>query len=299
VIGKYALWTAGHYRRRLRNVMFPGVAVLGYHGVRADDWPSGTMTFEGLHVRVHELEEHCRLLRQSCHPISLRDWQSALNGGPSLPERPVLVTFDDGYRSVLTLASPILQRYAIPAVVFACSAPIERQQLFWYDAVARLRGEAAVEPLKGVAFDEWQRLTTEDQLPATADDPHAPLSIVELRALAEQPGVEIGSHTTTHPILAHASLVVQREQLLHSKAQLEAWIAKPVTAFAYPNGRPGQDYTTETVNLARECGFTIAFSTRVGFAGVRESRWEFSRFLMLTGLTAAELAHRLCYSWQR
>ena len=299
MIGKYTLWTAGHYMRRLRNDEFPGVAVLGYHGVRADHWPSGTMTFEGLHVRAHELEEHCRLLRQSCHPISLHDWQSALNGGPSLPERPVLMTFDDGYRSVFTLACPILQRYAIPAVVFACSNPIERQQLFWHDAVARLRDEAAVESLKGVAFDEWQRVTTEDQLPATEDDPHAPLSIVELRALAEQPGVEIGSHTITHPILSRASLAEQREQLLRSKARLEAWIARPVTAFAYPNGRPGQDYTAETVNLARESGFTIAFSTHPGFASVHESRWEFSRFLVLAGLTASELAHRLCYSWRR
>jgi peptidoglycan/xylan/chitin deacetylase (PgdA/CDA1 family) len=299
VIGKRTLWTAGHYARRLRDDVFPGVAVLGYHGVRADDWPSGTMAFEGLHVRAHELEEHCRLLRQSCHPISLHDWHFALNGGPSLPERPVLVTFDDGYRSAFTLARPILQRYAIPAVVFACSDPIEQQQLFWHDAVARQRGEAAVEPLKGVAFDEWQRVTTQSQLLATADDPHAPLSIDELRVLAEQPGIEIGSHTTTHPILSRASLAVQRAQLFDSKARLEAWTAKPVIAFAYPNGRPGQDYTTDTVSLVRECGFTLAFSTRSGFATPHESRWEYSRFLMLAGLSATELAHRLCYSWRR
>ena len=174
VIVKQTLWASGHYARRLRGDVFPGVAVLGYHGVRANDWPSGTMAFEGLHVRAHELEEHCRLLRESCHPIRLQDWQAALNGGPALPERPVLVTFDDGYRTVLTLAGPILQHYAIPAIVFASSDPIEQQRLFWHDAVARTHGEAAVEPLKNVPFEQWQRVTTECQLPSSADDPHAP-----------------------------------------------------------------------------------------------------------------------------
>ena len=299
VIVKNMLWVTGHYARRLSRDAFPGVAVLGYHGVRADDWPSGTMAFEELHVRAQELEDHCRLLRQSCHPIRLRDWQRALDGGSPLPKRPVLVTFDDGYRTVLTVARPILQRYEIPAVVFACSDPIEWQQLFWHDAVARLRGEAAVEPLKKAAFGEWQSVTTKCLLPASADDPHAPLTREELRALAAQPDMEIGSHTATHPILARAPRAVQYEQLLHSKARLEAWIAKPVTAFAYPNGRPGQDYTTETADLVRACNFTLAFSTRAGFAGADESRWECSRFLMLAGLSAAELAHRLCYSWRR
>jgi peptidoglycan/xylan/chitin deacetylase (PgdA/CDA1 family) len=298
-LAKQLLWTTGHYARRLRGDVFPGVAVLGYHGVRADDWSTRTMAFEELHVRARELDEHCRLLREYCHPISLSDWLAALDGGSSLPERPVLVTFDDGYRTVLSLAGPILQRYAIPAVVFACTDPIEQQQLFWHDAVAHARGEAAVASLKSVPFDEWQRVATECQLPAATEDPHAPLSIDELRVLATQPGIEIGSHTATHPILARASLTVQRAQVRQSKARLEAWIEKPVRAFAYPNGQPEQDYTRDTTQLVHASDFSVAFSTRAGFATVRESRWEYSRFLMLAGLSAAELAHRLCYSWRR
>ena len=55
---KRALLASGHYRRRLRRDAFPGVAVLNYHGVRADDWPAGTMTFEGVHVRARALDAH-------------------------------------------------------------------------------------------------------------------------------------------------------------------------------------------------------------------------------------------------
>jgi hypothetical protein len=70
-------------------------------------------------------------------------------------------------------------------------------------------------------------------------------------------------------------------------------------AFAYPNGQPGEDYTTETVSLVKENGFEMAFTTRNGFATPGESPLEYSRFLMLADISAAELAHRLCYSWRR
>jgi len=292
---KRTLLGAGHYARRLGRDRFPGVAVLCYHGVRADDWPAGTMSFEGLHVRAGELEAHCRLLGETCHPISLEQWRRALTGGPHLPSRPVLLTFDDGYRTVLTLARPILKRYGIPAAVFACSAPIERRQLLWYDAVARARGEAEVERLKQVPFSEWAAAA---HRPATDDDPHAPLSIAELRALADD-GIEIGAHTAEHPILARAGRVEQRAQIASCKTALESWTGRPARAFAYPNGRPGEDYTAETVGLVAEAGFDFGFTTRPGFATPDEGALERSRFLVVAGTSPAELAHRLAYSWRR
>jgi len=297
-LAKSALLTSGHYGRRLRRDTFPGVAVLGYHGVRADDWPAGTMTFEGLHVRAGELDAHCRLVRATCHPISLAQWCRARAGGPSLPPRPVLFTFDDGYRTVFTLARPILERYSIPAVVLVCTDPVDQRRLLWYDAAARARGEDDVERIKTLPFEEWEALQVAWSWPADEADPMAPLTVAEVRALAETPGIEIGAHTAGHPILARGSMEQQCAQIARSKTRLEDWIGRPVTAFAYPNGRPGQDYSADTVALVKENGFETAFTTRTGFATPDEEPLEYSRFLMLAGVSAAELAHRLCYSWR-
>jgi peptidoglycan/xylan/chitin deacetylase (PgdA/CDA1 family) len=297
-LGKLALLASGHYSRRLRRDTFPGVAVLGYHGVRADDWPVGTMTFEGLHVRASELDAHCRLIRATCHPISLAQWGRARAGGPSLPPRPVLFTFDDGYRTVFTLARPILERYSIPAVVLVCTDPVDRRRLLWYDAVARARGEDEVERIKTLPFDEWQALQAAWSQLADDADPMAPLTVAEVRALAGTPGIEIGAHTAGHPILARGSVEQQCAQIARSKARLEEWIGRPVRAFAYPNGRPGQDYSADTVALVKGSGFETAFTTRTGFATPHEEPLESSRFLMLAGISAAELAHRLVYSWR-
>ena len=105
---KRGLLGLGHYRRALRRSRFPGVAVLGYHGLRADDWPEGSMAFENLHVRASTFDAHCRVIRDTCDPISLDDWRAAIAGTAPLPPRPVLITFDDGYRSVFTIGAPVL-----------------------------------------------------------------------------------------------------------------------------------------------------------------------------------------------
>lgn len=287
-----------HYHRRLGRDRFPGVLVLGYHGVRPDAAPEGAMPFAALHVRVSELEQHCRLIRQTCQPISLHTWRRALAGHGSLPPRPVLLTFDDGYRTVLTLARPVLTRYAIPAVVFVCTGPVGRGTLAWYDVASRASAERDVERRKRLPFEEWARLTETELAPSDPSDLAAPLSPSEIGELARA-GFEIGSHTVDHPILALAGREEQRIQVLHSKIELERWTGRQVRAFAYPNGQPGRDYTAETVTIVRDAGYDMAFTTRAGFAVPDEPALERSRHLMLAGVSGSELAHRMSYSWRR
>ena len=296
-VAKRTLLSARHYHRRLAAHAVPGVVVLCYHGVRPDALPARAMPFKALHVRESELEAHCRLIRETCQPISLQTWRDAVAGTASLPSRPILFTFDDGYRTVMTLARPILERYGIPAVFFVCTGPVRRRALTWYDAVARRCGEREAERLKHVPFREWKFITDELVTPVRADDPAALLTASEIRLLAHRPDFEIGAHTVDHPILAAADVEDQRRQIMDSKAELERWTGRPVKAFAYPNGDV-RDYTTDTVRIVEEAGFDVAFTTRPRLATAAEPALERSRYVMLTGVTAAELAHRLSYSWR-
>ena len=294
---KRLLLSAGYYHWRLRRDRFPGVAVLTYHGIRDDAWPAGAMVFERLHVRQRELEAHCRLLRETCHPISLAEWRAATRANP-LPPRAVLLTFDDGYRTMLTHAWPVLERYQIPAAVFVCSDPVERQELFWHDAVAKSRGEPEVERVKTISFEQWRTLHLVCAQPAADGDPHAPLTPDDVRALAAG-GLEVGAHTASHAILSRAPATEQREEIRRCKLRLEQWSGRPVTAFAYPNGRPGTDYTRRTIRLVKSYRFDFGFTTYPGFSGPEDPPLERSRFPMRSGISAAELAHRLCHSWPR
>jgi peptidoglycan/xylan/chitin deacetylase (PgdA/CDA1 family) len=295
---KQGLLTLGQYRRTLARTTLPGVAVLGYHGLRADHLPADSMAFENLHVRASTFDAHCLVVRECCDPITLDDWRQAAAGRTALPPRPVLITFDDGYRSVARIAAPILAAHGLPAVVFVCSDPILRRRLLWFDAVAARDGEAAVERWKTCDYESWSAACAASA-PVDDDDPRAPMTVDEVIALSRSGSVEIGGHTSRHPILARATRERQREEVAGNCETIRNWTGRPVRAFAYPNGRPGVDYDDTTVDLLAELGIDAAFTMRPSFARPGEPALERSRFLMVDEVSAAELAHRLAHTWPR
>lgn len=298
-LAKGILLKSGHYRRALRRDNFGAIAVLCYHGLRPDGAVDDAMSFCGVHVAVREFESHCRFLREVCHPIGLDQWKASLHGGAPLPPRPVLLTFDDGYSSVFSLARPILQKYRIPAMVFVCSDPVKNQELFWYDAAARRLGEAGVEAMRELTYAAWREACAKLNKELKGDDPNAPLSLQELRILAETPGIEIGGHTAAHAILARAGREEQAVEIARNKQCLEEWTGREVRAFAYPNGVPETDYNRESVRVVEEAGYEFAFTTVPAFARPDKPCLEIPRFLVLAGVSEAELGHRLAYSWSR
>src|SRR5574340_89149 len=91
------------------------------------------------------------------------------------------------------------------------------------------------------------------------------LTTGQVRALAEA-GMTIGAHTVSHPILSRVAEHEAHAEMMESKTRLEAITGGKVTLFAYPNGKPGVDYTATHARLARETGFQAACSTGWGAA---------------------------------
>lgn len=231
--------------------------------------------------------------------ISLDDWRAILAGGKPLPPRPILFTFDDGYRTVFTVAKPILERYRIPVALLLCTAPIAHRRMFWHDAVALQHGENAVESARAILSGDWDALTGAMSWPIrNDDDPNAPLHIDDVKTLAEHPLFEIGAHTVSHPILRSMTAERQRTEIARSQGHVQEWTDRPARAFAYPNGRPALDYSQESVAIARSCGVDFAFTTGEAFAAVSHDHLECPRFVVLSGVDSAEMAHRLTYSWR-
>ena len=292
---KQSLFAVGYYHRRLSSTAFPGPTVLCYHSVRT---PEESVPFSDLHVTKPTFESHCRLIADACSPISLAEVREAWRGRRTLPPRSVLVTFDDGYRGVLDHALPILERYGIPAAVFVSVEPVLDERHFWFDTVCRYGGEAAVLQARTLPYDDWRTLVTSSAAAAEACESHRPLTSAELIRLAASPLIEIGAHTLTHPTLAHASAADQRREIAGSRLALQRVLDKPVTAFAYPYGKAGEDYTTETVSVVADTGFDLAFTTAASFAVPEGDPLQIPRFTMLDAVGEVELAHRLVHSWR-
>ena len=293
---KQALFAVGYYRQRLSRLEFPGVAILCYHGVRADDHES--TPFNELHVTQRTFERHCRLLSESCNPISLDDLRAARAGVRALPSRPVLITFDDGYRGVLDYALPVLERYHVPAVVFVCSGPVLGGTHFWFDVLCRTSGERAVLEAKRAPYAEWKALVARLETAAPASERHRPLTLEELRRLAASPLIEIGCHTMSHPTLALTPIDEQLREIVGCRRALQDAIDKPIESFAYPYGGLMLDYSPDTVAVVKESAFTLAFTTEQRFGAFDGDPYQIPRFVMLESVDDVELAHRLSHSWR-
>ena len=83
-------------------------------------------------VTPSRFAEHLEVLRQYARPIRLQQLSQALLE-ESLPDRSVVLTFDDGYADNLYNAKPLLAHYDIPATVFVITGYIGHQREFWWD----------------------------------------------------------------------------------------------------------------------------------------------------------------------
>ncbi len=97
-----------------------GVPVLSYHQVNDTD-------DNALTVPTAEFERQIAYLHdEGYHAITPDQLTDYLNNGSPLPEKPVLITFDDGYRDNYKNAFPILKKYDMTATIFLVSDFMDR-----------------------------------------------------------------------------------------------------------------------------------------------------------------------------
>jgi peptidoglycan/xylan/chitin deacetylase (PgdA/CDA1 family) len=117
---------------RLSRGSRPGTLILLYHRVAepcTDPW--------SLSVTPRHFDEHLEVLREHARPIRLQRLSRGLLEG-DLPDRSVVVTFDDGYADNLHNAKPLLERHETPATVFLTTGYIGQEREFWWDELDRL-----------------------------------------------------------------------------------------------------------------------------------------------------------------
>ncbi len=272
-----------------------GFAVVSHHRVLKQPDP-----YYSVHYSVAQsvFEAQLAMFSRFCAVLPLDEIIRHLEEGHTLPKRCVALTFDDGYREMLTLIQPLLRRYRLPATLFVTVEALERGFL-WPDLLRyairataesrvvletvgenplaidlstdadRLRAVNGLDAfLKQVPNAQKQRVLDEVVWKLLHVEPAAivmeriMLSWEELEVLASD-GVAIGSHTLTHPILTHISEEEAAEEIAHSRRTLQARLGRAVDHFAYPNGRP-EDYSPAIQRLVASAGFRSACTTVSG-----------------------------------
>lgn len=248
----------------MKTISVAPLAVAKWIGLAGrDDRPSGRILL--YHGTPREdaaaLERQLRWLKRRFDIVPLRSIVAAARNGGAVDGK-VALTFDDGLRSNIEVAYPILHRLAIPATFFICPGLVERASWLWTHETRRrlsrleesARRELAEEwsaPAGVEGFVDWMKrldLPKRRQVEArlreatpgfspTARE-HEDFDLAtwdELRRL-DTAIVAIGSHTLTHPILPGTPGAELEREVSESRRQLEERLQRPVEYFAYPNG---------------------------------------------------------------
>jgi peptidoglycan/xylan/chitin deacetylase (PgdA/CDA1 family) len=182
--------------RELRRERFP---ILLYHRFVREDadlarYPGTEIIFT---VTARRFEEHMASLAQQGYcSVGPDQVYAFLTDGKALPERPIMITVDDGWRSDIDIMLPILERYGFGCTIFVTTGP-----------------EAWI-------FKKFRGLDRG-------------LTAEEVRELHRR-GVSIGSHTVTHPYLIEMSDEEIRREFRDSKSTLEEWTGAPCRFLSIP-----------------------------------------------------------------
>jgi peptidoglycan/xylan/chitin deacetylase (PgdA/CDA1 family) len=158
------------------------------------------------------------LKRRDYEFVTVSEFVRQLDGGPP-PRQLCALTFDDGTIDHAEILPELLERLDVSATLYVCPGLLGRPNPF-------LQSEAEL------------RFMNAD----------------ELRGVAENPRIEVGSHTRTHLVLADAAADAAYTEMAASKAELEELIGKPVLTFAYPRCL----YSRDCPAAAEKAGYVAA-----------------------------------------
>lgn len=208
----------------------------------------------------------------------------------------VALTFDDGYVDFYEKAWPLLRKYNVPATVYITTEFVEQKQWMWPDKVRVMLNATSLTkvniPHVGtlqlseenfeknwhcisdhcLTLQESERDSFLQDLIVLLDVTISDFPISDFSALTwqqlhemEKEGLDIGSHTVTHPILTRIDDKQLKNELLESKRVIESHIATEIHGICYPNGMPN-DVSDSVTKVAKECGYQyglIAYTDNV------------------------------------
>ena len=254
------------------------VPILMYHNLA--DTADGDMTMSTAHF-----EEQIRALFEHGYTaISFAELQAYVYEGAALPEKPVMITFDDGYLSNYKLAYPILQKYGMKATIFAIGVSVGKDHYkdtdiamtphFSYAQAAEMAASGLIS-IQSHTYDmhQWAPFETRDQVRE---------NILPLPGEREEDYVEALTADFTR-----------------SRAELEAATGETVDVLAYPSGA----YNTLTQAALRAMGVRVTLSTNHGVntvvRGLPQTLYGMKRLAMSDSISAEQMLEQLADEWKK
>ena len=233
------------------------------------------------------LEVQLEALHRRYNLVALRDCVEALRSGRigSLPPKPLVLTFDDGWRGNFDLLE-VFRKYSVTPTIFLCSGVAGTHRRFWWTALDDATAKGRLKIVADSDRMEWLSRHGYSETDDVAD--RMALSRQEIQAMRSV--VDFQAHTIFHPILTQCDDERAWREIAGSREALKRDFGLDVFAFAYPNG----DYGDREVDLVSKAGYACAVTTDVGVNRPRADLYRLKRIGLPSAASPNETIVRAC-----
>jgi peptidoglycan/xylan/chitin deacetylase (PgdA/CDA1 family) len=226
------------------------VPILMYHSISE----TASYKFRPYAVLPDLFAEHMAYLYQQGYtPITVSHLVSAWTQQlTELPERPIVLTFDDGFADFFSAALPVLKQYHFTATLYIPTAFVDGENRWLYPK------QEANRPML-----TWKQLS-------------------EISAS----GIECGGHTHSHPQLDILPDQTAWGEISRSKKLLEEHLGQEICSFSYPFGH----HTDRVRQFVRVAGYTSACSVRHAFSSMADDPFALPRLMVRRTTNKEEFA---------
>jgi len=305
-----------YYSQLIRLLRYFGrnyAKILLYHSVAEEESPF----VKGANVWIssRRFARHLDYLLKHYRVLSLENLTISLKDG-KLPERSLVITFDDGFADVFGFAYPMLKRHGLPATVFLTTCSMGSQKPIWIQELCYLMNtfgvEKTVDAIASIVEqpgfrDSIARFSPRGTLQRQAEKfltyavdksererilaslfQRFGVSRAELLARnsifltwnqvthMHKDGIGFGSHGESHTPFSVMSVDEQREEIFNGKKVLDEKLGQSFVPFSYPFGGM-QDFTADTRILTESAGHGCILTATPTLNDRRTSVWELGR----------------------
>ena len=259
---------AGSFAARFLKQDISYLPILAYHRIKNINSSTGNPSL--VSASIADFKWQMQYIKESYTPISFETLDRCLSGLLPWPNKPVIITFDDGFGDNYHNAYPILKKLNIPATFFISVDYIDSNKQFWFEGLYKTLKSAPeghykidknefsftltnskkerdtviqllFKQLATVENDQRELIVEQifklfkrhDTVSNQNDTPLTSEQIIEMSAN----GMEFGSHSMSHPFLNRLNIENLNLELKSSKEAIEKLTQKKCLSIAYPNGK--------------------------------------------------------------
>lgn len=268
------------------------LTILAYHRVLDFD-DSFPFDIELISARPDQFEEQLRYIKEYYNPLTMDQLCELHKNKSDLPEKSIVITFDDGFIDNYKNAFPLLKKYNIPATIFLSTGYMDSDSTFWFDKLAylvlnnelvvsdnnllfdiiknnastskRLILEQSLEKIKSVS--DSVRLNNLNDLFATNKNILDDCECEKYSSILSWDNVKemnkslmsFGSHTVSHPVLSQLSESEKHHEMMASKKMLEDQLESSIGTIAYPVGTESA-FDKSVIESAKKSGYELGIT---------------------------------------